>query len=216
MPERCLRFREYGSIRCGSSAVLREAFALCHFLSARSPVGTPESLRPPVGRPARVVQALRLRNKGRISLRRCAANPGRAGPRPERRQPVSGGGSRTTAAVIPCRAARPGQPVTALTFRPQATECRRHHRHEAEPQVHLPHAGSASPCGKRCRPGYRFAPRRSGGPRFQEGLPQGVGVKSRRSCFSRSTRTARRLGAPGGIPCARRSRSRRPPPGSGT
>ena len=30
----------------------------------------------------------------------------------------------------------------------------------------------------------------NGGPRFQEGLPQGVGVKSRRSCLSRSTRTA--------------------------
>ena len=84
-------FEEYTRWIQKGKASVPEGFALCHFLPARRPVGTPESLRPPVGRPARVVQALSLRNKGRISMRRCAANPGRAGPRPERRQPVSGG-----------------------------------------------------------------------------------------------------------------------------
>ena len=129
---------------------LSEAFALCHFFcrpAARpAPCG---SLRPPSGRSARSARTLNFQNEGRISLRRCAANPGRAGPRPERRQPVSEGrggeSGRTTAAVIPCRAARPGQPATACAFRPQAAERHRHHGHEAEPQAHLLQAGSASP-----------------------------------------------------------------------
>ena len=42
-----------------------------------------ESLRPPPSRFARAVRTLDFQNEGRISLRRCAANPGRAGPRPQ-------------------------------------------------------------------------------------------------------------------------------------
>ena len=42
-----------------------------------------ESLRPPPGRSARAARTLNFQNEERISLRRCAANPGRAGPRPQ-------------------------------------------------------------------------------------------------------------------------------------
>ena len=48
---------------------------------------------PAPGKSARAARTLNFRNEGGMSLRRCAANPGRASPRPERRQPVSGGRS---------------------------------------------------------------------------------------------------------------------------
>ena len=59
---------------------------------------------------------------------------------------------------------------------------------------------------KRCRPGCRFAPWRSGSPRFQEGLPQGTGVNSvmlfQVDADDRTRRPDTRR--PGGIPCVRR------------
>ena len=96
-----------------------------------------------------------------------------------------GGRARTTAAVIPRLAARPGRPATALTFGPQAAErCR-----EAEP--HSRHAAGVSPCGTHCRRDCRSAAGRRLQPRFQEGLPQGTGEKIRLSGLFRLTRTTR-------------------------
>ena len=111
------------------------------------------------------------RKENKRLLRRHAANPGRAGPWPQATS--CRGGGRTTAAVR--RAARPGQPATALTFRPQAAERHCHHRHEAEPQAPACRERSVSPCGKRCRPGYRSAPGRNGGcsPASKRGCPKG-------------------------------------------
>ena len=58
----------------------------------------------------------------------------------------------------------------------------------AVPQAHSLQAGNA--CGRRCR--RRSAAERRLQPRFQDRLPpQGTGVKSRRSCFSRAARTMR-------------------------
>ena len=70
---------------------ISEAFALCHFLPVRHPAGTRRiaPAAPPAGPQGPCGRSI-FRTKGNIrSLRRCAANPGRAGPR--RRQPVSGG-----------------------------------------------------------------------------------------------------------------------------
>ena len=47
---------------------------------------------------------------------------------------------RGPAAFLAPGAARPGQPATALAFRSQATGRRRHHRHEAVPQLRRPAA----------------------------------------------------------------------------
>ena len=69
------------------------------------------------------------------------------------------------------------RPHAILTFRPQAAERHCHHdyRHEAEPQTPACRERSVSPCGKRCRPGYRSAPGRNGGcsPASTKGCPKG-------------------------------------------
>ena len=61
-----------------------EAFALCHFLLARSPVGTPRvaPAAPRQARKGRVGAQISEQRENIRSLRHCAANPGRAGPWP--------------------------------------------------------------------------------------------------------------------------------------
>ncbi len=75
---------------------------------------------------------------------RLTANPGRA-----KRGLNAGsqfGGGQTTAAVIPCRAARPERPVTACGSDVPPADAERHphhdHRHEAEPQAHFSQAAT--------------------------------------------------------------------------
>ena len=128
-----------------------------------------------------------FRTKNIWLLRHRAANPVRARPWPERRRR---GGGRTTAAVIPCRAARPPRRF--------ARRC--------------PQAADAVFFRKRCRPGRRSMAERR--PRFQEELPGEPPSRSACHAFrgrrGRCGRTRQLcLRRPGGCDL----RSRRPPPG---
>ena len=178
-----------------------EPFALCHFF-----VGPPPADRSAPGNPQGP--------RGRSAIRTKNEYPFAAPPR--RKPGASRAAVRTQAASwgairLPRRSSRVSQPDRSdqrphagLAFRPQVPERRRHHdrRHEAAPQAPAGRGRSASPCGKRCRHGCRSAPWRSGGPRFQEGLPQGIGVNpvmllQRGRCGRTRWPGTRR---PGGIP----------------
>ena len=152
-----------------------EAFALCHFLPARRLADTPavRCARPPTGLQGPCGRSI-FRTKGEYTVAAASRRKPGASRAVAAGSQLQGGG-RTTAAVIPCRAARPGQPATALTFRPQAAKRHCHHRHEAEPQAPACRERSVSPCGKRCRPGYSSAPGWNGGcsPASTKGCPKG-------------------------------------------
>ena len=112
--------------------MLTRAGAVCAvpFFAGPAPGRHPANRSAPPGRSARAARPLNFQNKGRIvAALRCKPGASRAAAAGSRFQ---GRGGWTTAAVR--RAARPGQPATALTFRSQATERHCHDRRGRFPQ----------------------------------------------------------------------------------
>ena len=123
-----------------------EAFALYHFLSADRPVGLRDSLRTICRqvRKGRADDQCREQNgicgcRGTAPQTRGCMAVARMRAASCRRQSNDRGGHSVS------RSRTDQRPHAIVALGPQATE--RHHRHEAEPQAHLPEAGNVSPCG---------------------------------------------------------------------